>query len=92
MHMTMNDSRPSENASTAEFRLIALTPLPRQAPIALLNHVDLILTPATPDGLSRAPLQGGAAFCRLCRRARARETGRLFEAGSAPVAKDETHC
>ena len=55
------------------------------------NHVHLILTPATSDGLSRAVGEAHRRFTGYVN-ARARETGHLFQGRFGCVAMDESHC
>jgi putative transposase len=55
------------------------------------NHIHLILTPATSDGLSRAVGEAHRRFTGYVN-VRARETGHLFQGRFGCVAMDETHC
>ncbi len=55
------------------------------------NHVHLILTPSTLDGLSRAVGEAHRRFTAFVN-ARARETGHLFQGRFGCVAMDEAHC
>lgn len=54
------------------------------------NHVHLILTPATPDGLPRAVGEAHRRYAAFFN-ARARVTGHLFQGRFASVAMDEEH-
>jgi putative transposase len=54
------------------------------------NHVHLILTPATADGLSRAVGEAHRRFTGYCN-ARARVTGHLFQGRFSSVAMDDAH-
>ncbi len=55
------------------------------------NHVHLILTPSTPDGLSRAVGEAHRRFVGFVN-ARARQTGHVFQGRFGCVAMDEAHC
>jgi putative transposase len=55
------------------------------------NHVHLILTPTTREGLSRAVGEAHRRFTGFVN-ARARETGHLFQGRFGCVAMDEAHC
>lgn len=55
------------------------------------NHVHLILTPATVEGLSRAVGEAHRRFTSFVN-ARARVTGHLFQGRFASVVMDEAHC
>lgn len=55
------------------------------------NHVHLILTPSTPDALSRAVGEAHRRYTGFVN-ARARETGHLFQGRFGCVAMDEAHC
>ena len=55
------------------------------------NQVHLILTPSTPDALSRAVGEAHRRFTGFVN-ARARETGHLFQGRFGCVAMDEAHC
>jgi putative transposase len=55
------------------------------------NHIHLILTPTTTDGLSKAVGEAHRRYTAFFN-ARARMTGHLFQARFASTAMDETHC
>jgi len=54
------------------------------------NHVNLVLTPRTPDGLARAIGETNRQYTGFVN-ARSRQTGHLFQGRSSSVALDEAH-
>src|SRR5882672_4557138 len=54
------------------------------------NHVHLVLTPRTPDGLARAIGETNRQYTGFVN-ARSRQTGHLFQGRSSSVALDEAH-
>ncbi|THD44331.1 MAG: transposase [Bradyrhizobium sp.] len=55
------------------------------------NHVQLILVPSSPEGLSRAVGEANRRYTAFFN-ARARATGPLFQGRFASVAMDQRHC